>query len=70
MMAHVAFAVGLKLSPAGYGGMKSLRSCDPCRWLTLLFTGDNMGLSMLRMVGTQLRYKVLKRAKCREEDGI
>ena len=62
--------VWLKLSPAGHGGMQSRRSCHQCRWLTLLLTGGNTELSMLRMVGKQLRYKVLKRAKCREEDGI
>ncbi|MDE0125756.1 MAG: hypothetical protein OXN97_14375 [Bryobacterales bacterium] len=56
----------LKLSPAGHGGMQSHRSYDQCRWLTLLLAADNMELSMLRMVGRQLRYKVLKRAKCRE----
>lgn len=70
MMAHVAFVVRVKLSPAGCGGMESLGSFDHCRWLTLLVTADKMELSMLRMVGKRLRYRDLKRGNCREENGI
>lgn len=69
-MAHVASVVWLKLSPTGRGGTQSLRSYDQCRWLTLLLTGDNIELDLLRTVGKQLPYKVLKRAVCREENGI
>ena len=70
MVAHVAFVVWLRLGPAGYGGMQSLRSYDQCRWLTLLLTGVNIELDILRMVGNQLPNKVLKRAVWREENGI
>ena len=62
--------VWLKLSPAGHGGMQSRRSYDQCRWLTLPLTWDNTELSMPGMAGKQLRHKVLKRAKCREEDEV